>query len=66
MRIIRLKRDGTADPFRNTKFLGANGDRKILIFSVLQLTTSRIGNLTRLINTLTICDVMIINTQYQT
>ena len=34
-----------------TKFSGANGDSEILIFPA-QLTTSRIGNLTRLIHTL--------------
>ena len=34
--------------------LGANGDREISIFPV-QLTTSRIGNLTRFILTLAIC-----------
>ena len=38
-----------------TKFSGANGDREILIFPV-QLTTSRIGNLTRLILTLAVCE----------
>ena len=38
-----------------TKFSGANADRGIFIFPV-QLTTSRIGNLTRLIHTLAICD----------
>ena len=49
----RLTRDGTAEPV----FSGANGERGIFIFPV-QLTTSRIGNLTRLIhNTLAIiCD----------
>ena len=36
---------------RETKFSGANGDREIFIFPV-QLTTSRIGNLSRLIHTL--------------
>ena len=36
------------------KFSGANADKKIFIFPV-QLTTSRIGNLTLLINTLVIC-----------
>ena len=35
---------------RETKFSGANGDREIFIFPV-QLTTSRIGILTRLIYT---------------
>ena len=40
-------RDGFG-PSRETKLSGANGDREILTFSV-QLTTSRIGNLTRLV-----------------
>ena len=48
----RLSRDGTAEPVsRNHIFSGANGDREIFIFTV-QLTTSRIGNLTRLIHNL--------------
>ena len=47
----RLARDGTAKPVsRETKLSGANGDMEIFIFPV-QLTTSRIGNLTRLIHT---------------
>ena len=51
----RLTRDGTTvNLSRETKFSGANGDREIFIFSV-QLTTSRIGNLTRLILNLAIC-----------
>ena len=45
----RLTRDG--NPSRETKFSGTYGDRGIFIFLV-QLTTSRIGNLTRLIHTL--------------
>ena len=40
--------------FRETKFSGANADSEMFIFPV-QLTTSRIGNLTRLIHTLAIC-----------
>ena len=36
---------------RETKFSDANGEREIFIFPV-QLTTNRIGHLTRLINTL--------------
>ena len=36
--------------------VGANEDREIFIFPV-QLTTSRIGNLTRLIHTLAICSM---------
>ena len=39
---------GWPSPSRETKFLGPNGDREIFIFPV-QVTTSRIGNLTRLI-----------------
>ena len=50
----RLARDGTAEPpSRETKISGTNGDSEIFIFSV-QLTTSRIRNLTRLILTLAI------------
>ena len=48
----RLTRDGTAEnPSRETRFSGANGDREMFIFPV-QLTTGRIGNLTRLIHAL--------------
>ena len=47
----RLTRDGTVEPSRETKCSGANADREIFIFLV-QLTTSRIGNLTRVIHTL--------------
>ena len=50
-----MTRDGTAEPSRETKFSGANGDREIFILPV-QLTTNRIGNLTRLILTLAIWD----------
>ena len=39
------------NPSRETKLSGANENREILIFRV-QLTTSRIDNLTRLIHTL--------------
>ena len=39
------------NPSRETKFSGTHGARGILIFPV-QLTTSRIGNLTGLIHTL--------------
>ena len=41
---------GRPNPSRETKFAGADGDREIFIFLV-QLTTSRINNLTRLIYT---------------
>ena len=42
-------RDGPNEPSRETKFLGGNGDRE-KIMPPVQLTTSRIGNLTWLIN----------------
>ena len=42
------------NPNRENKFSGANADREIFIFPV-QLTTSRVDNLTRLIHTLTMC-----------
>ena len=52
MEMSRLTRGaGLQNPSRETKFSGANADREILIFPV-QLTTSRIGNNTRLIHTL--------------
>ena len=41
-------RPGRPNPSHETKFSGANGDWEILI-SPVQLTTSRIDNLTRLI-----------------
>ena len=43
------------NPSRETKFSGANGDREIFIFHV-QLTSSRMGNITLLILTLNIAD----------
>ena len=42
---------GRLNPSRETKFSGTHGDRGMFVFPV-QLTTSRIGNLTRLIHTL--------------
>ena len=42
---------GRPNPSRKTKFSGANGDREMFTFLV-QLTTSRIGDLSRLIHTL--------------
>ena len=58
MGMSRLTRDGTAEPVsrrlnpsRETKLSGTYRDREIFIIPV-QLTTSRIGNLTRLIHTL--------------
>ena len=46
---------GRPNALRETKFSGANGDREMLILHV-QLISSRIGNLTRLIDTL-LCDM---------
>ena len=45
---------GRPNPSRETKFSGANADKEIFFFPV-QLTTSKIDNLTRLIHTLAIC-----------
>ena len=45
---------GLPNPSRVTKFSGADADREILFFLV-QLTTSSIGNHTRLIHTFVIC-----------
>ena len=56
MEMSRLTRDGLPNSSRETKISGANRDRENIIFPV-QLTTSRIGNPTRLILTLAIiCD----------
>ena len=52
---------GRLNPSRETKFSGTHGDRGIFIFPV-QLTTSRIGDLIRLIHTL--LNVMTIHTTY--
>ena len=49
---------GLPSSSRETKLSGTHGDRGIFIFPV-QLSTSRIGNLTRLILTLAICDMTI-------
>ena len=57
----RLTRDRRPTPSRETKSAGANEDREILHFPD-QLTTSRIGNLTRLIHTLLYRYVMNIHT----
>ena len=51
MEMSRLTRDGTVEPGSRDQFSGTHGNRGILVFPV-QLTTSRIGNLTRLIHTL--------------
>ena len=55
--MIRLTRDGGTGRLnlsRETKFTRAYGERRIFIFPV-QLTTSRIGNLTRLIHVFCVC-----------
>ena len=62
----RPTRDGTAESVSRDQILRQhNGDREILIFPV-QLTTSRIGNLTRLILTLVTVYVMTIHTYIHT
>ena len=43
-------RESPPNPSRKSKLSGAHADREIFIFPV-QLTTTRIGNLTRLIHT---------------
>ena len=54
METRRLTRDGTAEPILRDHILRRErGQRNIN--SPIQLTTSRIGNLTRLIHTLAIC-----------
>ena len=50
-----MTRDGTAEPVSRDQILRRERGQGISIFLV-QLTTSRIGNLTRLILTLAICD----------
>ena len=49
----RLPQDGTVEPVSRDQILGANPDKEIFI-SLVELTTCRIGNLTRLIDTLPI------------
>ena len=56
MEISRLTRDGTAEPVSRDQILRCELDRETYIFPV-QLTTSRIANLTRLILTpIELCD----------
>ena len=50
----RLTRDGTAETVSRDQILGHERGEGNIHFPV-QLTTSRIGNLTRLIHTLVIC-----------
>ena len=59
----RLTRDGTAEPVSRDQFLRHARGQGNIIFPV-QLTTSRIGNLTRLIHTL--LHVMTIHTYIHT
>ena len=61
---------GRLNPSRENKFSGTYGDRGIFVFPV-QLTTSRIGNLTQLIHTLlyvmtihTVWTVTFLNNKY--
>ena len=56
----RLTRDGTGEPVSRYRTLRheRNAEREIFIFPV-QLTTSRIGNHTRLIHTLAIYSIVL-------
>ena len=54
MEMSRLTRDGTAETVSRDQLLRRERGQRIIIFPV-QLTTSRIGNLRRLIHTLAIC-----------
>ena len=63
MEMSRLTRDGTAEPVSRDQILRHARGQGNIIFPV-QLTTSRIGNLTRLIHTLLY--VMIIHTYIHT
>ena len=56
MEISRLTRDGTAESVSQDQFFRREWGHGISHFSCSELTTSRIGNLTRLILTLAICD----------
>ena len=55
MEMRRLTQDGTAEPVSRDQFLRREWGQGNIHFPA-QLTTSRIGNLTRLIQTLAICD----------
>ena len=52
MEMSRLTRDGTAEPVSRDQILRHARGQGNIIFPVVQLTTSRIGSLTRLIHTL--------------
>ena len=61
----RLTRDGTAEPVSRDQILRHARGQGNIIFPV-QLTTSRIGNLTRLIHTVLYWYVMTIHTYIHT
>ena len=52
----RLTRDGTAEPVSRDQILRRERGQVKKSFFPVQLTTTRIGNLTRLILTLALCD----------
>ena len=56
MVMSRLTRDGTAEPISRDQILRRERGQGNIPILPVQLTTSRIGNLTRLILTLAICD----------
>ena len=55
MEMSRLTRDGTAEPVSRDQILRRERRQDNIIFPV-RVTTSRIGNLTRLVRTLAMCD----------
>ena len=65
MEMSRLTRDGTAEPVSRDQILRHARGQENIMFPV-QLTTSRIGNLTRLIHTGTLLYVMTIHTYIHT
>ena len=60
VKMSRLARDGTAEPVSRDQILRRERGQGNIHFPV-QLTTSRIGNLTRLIHTLARCDDVMCN-----
>ena len=55
MEMSRLTRDGTAEPVSRDHILRREREQGNIDFPCFQLTTSRIGNFTRLIHTLATC-----------
>ena len=61
----RLTRDGTVEPVSRDQIFRREREQKKIILFLFQLTTSRIGNLTRSIHNLDICvTIYAFNTSY--